>query len=170
MTGLKNPIRHGPVHSGLWRLGVPVNVPARALKAAKLTPHRPTRNDKTPRQLRHLPRGPGLLRGLEGRCSIQLSYRRVPVFCEVSTREASFSGAGTGLRPVIIAGVGLVGRGSRSAPAPSSCTLAELINGFAPVLPISATAVLVCWVVSSVKQMASFIGGRPRRDWWPEQG
>ena len=160
MTGLKNPIRHGPVHSGLWRLGVPVNVPARALKAAKLTPHRPTRNDKTP----------GLLRGLEGRCSIQLSYRRVPVFCEVSTREASFSGAGTGLRPVIIAGVGLVGRGSRSAPAPSSCTLAELINGFAPVLPISATAVLVCWVVSSVKQMASFIGGRPRRDWWPEQG
>ena len=31
--------------------------------------------------------------GLEGRCSIQLSYRRVLVFCEVSGREASFSDA-----------------------------------------------------------------------------
>jgi hypothetical protein len=31
--------------------------------------------------------------GLEGRCSIQLSYRRVSVFCGVREREASFSGA-----------------------------------------------------------------------------
>ena len=31
--------------------------------------------------------------GLEGRCSIQLSYRRVLVFCGVREREASFSGA-----------------------------------------------------------------------------
>ena len=30
--------------------------------------------------------------GLEGRCSIQLSYRRVLVFCGASERDASFSG------------------------------------------------------------------------------
>ena len=28
--------------------------------------------------------------GLEGRCSIQLSYRRVPVFCGLRERDASF--------------------------------------------------------------------------------
>ena len=31
--------------------------------------------------------------GLEGRCSIQLSYRRVLVFCGVSGREARLSAA-----------------------------------------------------------------------------
>jgi hypothetical protein len=35
-----------------------------------------TQNQPPPRQVRHLPRGPGLTRGLEGRCSIRLSYRR----------------------------------------------------------------------------------------------
>ena len=50
-----------------------------------------TTQRETPRQVANLPRGPGLLRGLEGRCSIQLSYRRVLVFCEVGGREASFS-------------------------------------------------------------------------------
>jgi len=50
-----------------------------------------TTQRETPRQVANLPRGPGLLRGLEGRCSIQLSSRRVLVFCEVGGREASFS-------------------------------------------------------------------------------
>jgi hypothetical protein len=41
--------------------------------------------------------------GLEGRCSIQLSYRRVLVFCGVAERDASFMGAGVpGFRPVAV--------------------------------------------------------------------
>ena len=54
---------------------MPVDVPARASPQPKITPHRPTSSEKTPR-------------GLEGRCSIQLSYRRVLVFCGVSERES----------------------------------------------------------------------------------
>ena len=83
-AGLKNPIRHGPT-------GCARRCAREDLTTAKITPHRPTSSEKTPRQVRHLPRGPGLPQGLEGRCSIQLSYRRVLVFCEVSGREASFS-------------------------------------------------------------------------------
>lgn len=69
---------------GEWcaRIGVPGDVPARALPAPKLTLRQPTPERK-----------PGLPGGLEGRCSIQLSYRRVLVFCGVRKRDASFSGA-----------------------------------------------------------------------------
>jgi len=72
---------------------VPVDVPARALPAPKLTPRQPSKREKAPRQVRYLPRGLSLLQGLEGRCSIQLSYRRVPVFCGVSGRESRLSAA-----------------------------------------------------------------------------
>jgi len=49
---------------------------ATTVSGPKTSPLQPTGTEKTPRQVRHLPRGPGLPRGLEGRCSIQLSYRR----------------------------------------------------------------------------------------------
>ena len=42
--------------------------------------------------------------GLEGRCSIQLSYRRVLVFCGVREREASFSGADVAARHILQVG------------------------------------------------------------------
>ena len=67
-AGLKNPIRHGPT-------GCARRCAREGLTTAKITPHRPTSSEKTPR-------------GLEGRCSIQLSYRRVLVFCGVSERES----------------------------------------------------------------------------------
>ena len=55
---------------------VPVIVPATTRKAPITGPREPNSKEKTPRQVCNLPRGSVIRYGLEGRCSIQLSYRR----------------------------------------------------------------------------------------------
>src|SRR5213594_242369 len=71
---------------------MPVVMPVTARDPPKTAPRQPRRERKAPQQISDLPRGRSAPEGLEVRCSIQLSCRRVLECSRVTARASSEDG------------------------------------------------------------------------------